>query len=118
MDNYAKLEKHHRVREHSPYAKLSYKGYEVALSDGGPYTDVRKVSEYPNGWYEASYTIFFGGHPLFESWLEFDGFHDLNLTHDGRKKARINSAKKTAFQIIDDWESQGFQIDKQSLKRA
>lgn len=118
MENYQKLERHHIAREHKPHGKFSYKGYEVALSDGGPYTDPRKIMEYPNGWYEASYTIFFAGQPLFESWLEFEGFHDLNLTEDGRKRARINSAKKVAFRIIDDWESQGFHIDKQSLKRT
>lgn len=91
------LEKKQNSYDHRAVDTYEYKGFRVFISEGGPYHE--KNPDFPKGWYETSYALFFkdpstGKHIQFFMPLLFDYNHDMNLTD--RRQARINSAKKAA----------------------
>lgn len=104
MEGYQKFEKHFKGHEVHRVDKFDYRGFTVYLWEGGPYTDPRKVKEYPNGWYESGYGLERGGKPLFYMPIEFDYLHDLQWSREGRRKARINTARKTAINHVNEFQ--------------
>lgn len=99
MKDHQKIEKHFRVNEINPIEKFNYKGLDVYISEGGPYFDNK---EFPLGFYESAFAIGKGEKVLAYQPLLFDFTHNLNLTDLGRRKARINSAKSAAKELIED----------------
>ena len=106
-----------RLRE-----KVKYKGHDIFLAEGGPHYDAKNrtiVKQDPgpdelieedkwmkDGYYVSAWALQRGkaiiGFPLY-----FKINHNLDLTYEGRTKARLNSAKFTAQQAIDSMISVG-----------
>lgn len=88
-----------------PDRKEFYKGYTVLLAESGPHYDSEKdpgleKGEFKNGYYAAVAIV----REKIASWVGvcyFDRSHDLNMTEDGRKQARINAAFNLAKGHVD-----------------
>jgi hypothetical protein len=91
-----KLEKHFQVNGIRPEKRFTYKGLDVYIAEGGPYAEKGRL------WYESAWAIGKDGTPLLYQPLEFEFNHDLNLTQESRRQARINAAVEQAKRVIDD----------------
>lgn len=98
-------------QEHNAVKRFPYKDYQVYISEGGPYY----IRDYPQPeqvqaelniesafWYETAYAIGRDDNIVFWQPIVFDGMHDIaTLTLESRLQARINSAIKTAKEVIN-----------------
>jgi hypothetical protein len=91
-----KLEKHFQIHGIHPDHKFMYKGLDVYIAEGGPYSENGRL------WYESAWAIGKDNKPILYQPLEFEFTHDLNLTQESRRQARINAAIKQAKRVIDD----------------
>jgi hypothetical protein len=99
MKDNAKLEKHFQHHEHNPVERFQYKDMEIFISEGGPYFDNK--FEFPLGYYESAYAIGANETILFYMPLIFDYMHEIQMTNDARRNARIMTARNTAIEHID-----------------
>ena len=104
--NHTGLEKYHRRMEASPEKREEYRDFSIFISDGGPYTDKRMINEYPTGWYEATWWLGRGDDVLGGQVLLFDFLHDLSMSNESRKQARIAAALHAAQVFIDLWHTE------------
>ena len=85
--------------------KFSYRDFEVYIGEGGPYHEPNP--EFPNGWYESVYQLVFRDptttkHVLLFMPLVFNIDHDLNMTSEARRYARVEAAKAAAKTHVDE----------------
>ena len=107
-----KLERHHIANEVKPLESYTYKGIKIGIGDSGfdqiiyPITELQNdlYSQFPDGFYETVFTIFHNEKPLLEQPLWFEKNHDMDkgMTEKGREKARINSTKQAAQNLVND----------------
>ena len=102
-----KLERHHMFWDVHPERSFEYNGFKVCIGEGGPkyeYTKEITKEDCPHGYYDTMYAILMGDKVLFEQPFYFDSLHYLkdNLTPQGAKKARLDSAEKIARLHIDE----------------
>ena len=108
----SKLERHHIANEVKPVDSFVYKGIKIAVGDGGfdqiviPLTELQTElkEQFPDGFYEAIFTVFHDEKPLLEQPLWFDKNHDIEkgLTENDRAKSRISTARLEAKKLVDD----------------
>lgn len=92
------------VREHGmrPYGKLNYRGRDIFIAETDHEHD--NVIEYPWGYFQ---TAWFCARPDSNekldigSWVEFDAMHNTDLSNEGRREARANTAIREACDWID-----------------
>lgn len=95
-------EKWVRKKQHMPVERFTHKGFDVYISEGGPYFEATKIKEYPLGWYESCYAVGKDGVIQFIRPLEFTSTHDLNSSNESRREGRINAARVNARKDIDE----------------
>lgn len=101
MKDNLKLEKHLNLHEHKAVDRFHYKGFEVYISEGGPYFE--KSDEFPLGWYEGAYALGKNEKVMYYFSILFDVLHDAKEhTPEARRRGRINSTKRTAREHIDE----------------
>lgn len=108
MSESNKLEKHHRRYDMRPLKSFTYKGFKVAIAEGGPkydFTNEVTRTDCPNGYYDVIFTIMQNEKPLWELPMYFDALHDLDRGWDNntRQKARLNHAEQSAIIHINDF---------------
>ncbi|MFQ5493653.1 MAG: hypothetical protein ACE5DX_05860, partial [Candidatus Dojkabacteria bacterium] len=94
------LEKFLTEHLNKPETRLSYKGFEIFVSDGGPHYDQK--AEFPLGYYETTYAVGAGEKILWLRPILFDSLHNIKeLTENGRKEGRINATIQIAKEDLD-----------------
>ena len=100
IDLPGQLEKHFKLQEHRLVDKITYRGYDIYITEGGPYFNNK--SEFPFGFYEAAYAVR-SADGIFYQPLAFDYLHDIKERSDeSRRLGRIEKAKESAMLHIDD----------------
>lgn len=99
------FEKYLNRKDMRAVEKFGYRDFEIFIGEGGPYHD--KHPEFPQGWYESVYMLVFrdpqtNKRVLLFMPLIFSIDHDLNMTSEARRQARIESAKAAAKTQIDE----------------
>ncbi len=113
----AALQKHWDVHGARMEKSVGFKGHTIYLADGGPHHDAknrRVVKHEPGpgeileedkwmiqGYYVSAWGVL-RGKAVMGSPLYFKLNHDLNLTKEGRKQARLESALEAAESVIND----------------
>lgn len=102
MRDNQKLEKHFILHDVKPVERFDYKGFDVYISEGGPFHHRERKNEYPLGWYESAYAIGMNDKLLFYQVLEFESLHDIkSMSDNARRQGRINMAKQAAMEHLD-----------------
>lgn len=111
------LQKHWAFHGARMAKRVMYKGHDIFLAEGGPHHDVknhRVVKHDPqagelieeDAWMKKGYYLsawgIMRGQAVMGSPLYFKLDHDLELTKEGRIKARVESALAAAEAVIDD----------------
>lgn len=107
MSEANKLEKHHRHYDMRPLKSFEYKGFKVAIAEGGPkfeFTNEVTQKDCPNGYYDVIFTVLQNEKALFEIPVYFDALHDVDRgwDHSTRQRARLNHAEQSAIIHIND----------------
>lgn len=108
MSEATKLEKHHTRYDMRPMKSFEYKGFKVAIAEGGPkyeYTSEVTREDCPHGYYDVIFTIIQNDKAIWEVPIYFDSLHDLDKewTDDTRRLARLNHAEQSAKIHINDF---------------
>ena len=106
MSEAVKLERHHNCYEMRAIKSFDYKGFKIAIAQGGPkfvYTKEVTRKNCPNGYYDVIWTVLQNEKALIESPLYFDTLHNIHdgWTNSKREQARILTAQNDAIDFID-----------------
>lgn len=100
IDLPGQLEKHLRKVDHHLAEKFVYNGFDVYISEGGPF--FIKDEDSPLGFYETAYVLR-TNNVLFYQPIRFNITHDLNRSDEGRRIGRLNAAKEAAKTHADEF---------------
>lgn len=108
MSEANKLEKHHSHYDMRPLHSFEYKGFKVAIAEGGPkyeYTNEVTKEDCPHGYYDLIFTILQNERAIWEVPIYFDSLHDLDKGWDEstRATARLNHVSQSAKIHINDF---------------
>lgn len=106
MSEYSKLERHHNTYEMRSVTSIDYKGFKIAIAEGGPkfvYTQEVTRQDCPNGYYDVMFTIMANERVIVERPIYFDTLHDIEkgYTKNMQAQGRINEAIAEAKGVIN-----------------
>lgn len=126
---YARFEDYLKKHDLKAVKRFDYKGVDVLIAEGGPFyyeyprndDERQSKNDFPTGFYETAYAIGLDDDIKFFQPILFDRFHDIqNYSEPARRQLRINSAIKTAKNVIDGNETYfvNFKKDSQNVKKV